>query len=530
MGKFLKWKSALSAAIALLAPLVLITQSSQASVFEDLIMPGPVIEGHAKYEKKCSECHSPFKKGSQKKLCLDCHKKVRADVYRDEGFHGISKTVKDTECRHCHTEHKGRDADIVRFDSEVFDHDNTDFLLKDGHAKIRCAACHEKKDKYREAKPKCIDCHKDDDTHQGRLGKNCKDCHSEKTWSKARYDHDETDFPLKGEHKKTGCTNCHPNERYEATPKDCYSCHLLNDVHRGRYGKKCEECHNEKDWEEQDFDHDETDYPLKFKHKKVACNACHTKPVYENGKKGKKLGDKCYTCHKNDDVHKERYGKKCEECHTEREWQKDIFDHDETDYPLEYEHKDVKCDACHRGPVYTKKKLGSKCYTCHKNDDVHNEKQGKTCRRCHNVRGWTKKVFFDHDLSEFPLVGLHATASCEACHLTPAYKDTKRECNACHKPDDEHESKLGPECGACHNPNGWRLWLFDHDKDTEFELDGKHKDVECLSCHTKPMKKKLRTPKSCSGCHYEEDIHRGGFGLNCKRCHVTKSFKEIDIK
>ena len=99
--------------------------------------------------------------------------------------------------------------------------------------------------------------------------------------------------------------------------------------------------------------------------------------------------------------------------------QKQIFDHDETDYPLEYKHKDVKCDACHRGPVYTKKKLGSKCYTCHKNDDVHKEEQGKTCKRCHNVQGWTKEVFFDHDLSEFPLNGLHATASCEACHLTP---------------------------------------------------------------------------------------------------------------
>ena len=341
MCKSYKFIFLLPAAFAFLTPFLLIFENSEASVFEDLIMPGEVIEGHAKYEKKCSECHSAFKKGTQKKLCLDCHKKVRADVYRDEGFHGLSETVKGVECRHCHTEHKGRDADIVRFDREVFDHKYTDFNLKDSHVKIRCSACHEEKDKFREAKSKCIECHEDDDTHQGRLGKDCKDCHSQKVWSKARYDHDETDFPLKDAHKKTGCTNCHPNERYEATPKDCYSCHLLNDIHRGRYGKKCEDCHTEKDWEDQSFDHDETDYPLKFKHKKVDCNACHTKPLY--GKK--KLGDKCYTCHKNDDDHKGRYGKKCRECHTERDWNKDIFDHDETDYPLEYKHKDVKCDC-----------------------------------------------------------------------------------------------------------------------------------------------------------------------------------------
>ena len=82
--------------------------------------------------------------------------------------------------------------------------------------------------------PKCIDCHEEDDTHQGRLGKKCKDCHSEKTLVARRVTTTtRRTFRLKDAHKKTGCTNCHPNERYEATPKDCYSCHLLNDVHRG---------------------------------------------------------------------------------------------------------------------------------------------------------------------------------------------------------------------------------------------------------------------------------------------------------
>ena len=87
-------------------------------------------------------------------------------------------------------------------DSDLFEHDLTDYPLKGGHAKTKCAKCHKKKDKYRDAPSGCIKCHKNDDVHEDRLGNKCADCHSESSWRKPRFDHDKTKFKLKGEHKR----------------------------------------------------------------------------------------------------------------------------------------------------------------------------------------------------------------------------------------------------------------------------------------------------------------------------------------
>ena len=78
---------------------------------------------------------APLRRVLRKSSVSIATKRYGPTSYRDEGLHGISKAIKGVECKHCHTEHKGRDADIVRFDKEVFDHKDTDFNLKDGHAK-----------------------------------------------------------------------------------------------------------------------------------------------------------------------------------------------------------------------------------------------------------------------------------------------------------------------------------------------------------------------------------------------------------
>ncbi|MFQ5329291.1 MAG: cytochrome c3 family protein [Thermodesulfobacteriota bacterium] len=509
------------------------TAIAEAASIERMVMPGDVISGHAKYENKCSNCHKPFSKTTQTQLCLECHKKVAVDVKKRRGYHGISWEVKDTKCRQCHTEHKGRDADVVRLDKEIFEHRDTDFPLKGGHGKITCAKCHEEKKKYREAPLTCFECHEEDDVHRKKLGKKCGDCHSARSWSKSRYDHDKTKFPLKGKHRKVACNSCHPDNRYEKTPKDCYACHKLNDVHKGEYGKKCKECHIPKKWEAVKYDHDDTDFPLKGRHNKVECNQCHTGDDYRSDSHKRKRGEKkskrsCYKCHKDDDEHRGRYGKKCGDCHTPREWKRSTFNHDKTDFPLKGKHRKVTCGACHSGAVY-KEELTSKCYDCHKLDDLHKGKEGRKCDQCHNVKGWREKLFFDHDLTKFPLIGLHTVASCESCHVGKKYGETKSGCNDCHREDDEHKRKLGPKCNECHNPNGWALWRFNHDKATKFELDGEHKGLECLSCHKRPVRNKVRAARHCSACHKEDDIHSGGFGIHCERCHITSSFENVTI-
>lgn len=507
---------------------------------ERLIMPGPVIEGHVKYENDCKSCHEPFKKSSQRRLCLDCHKKVAEDVSKKIGYHGLSKGVGETECNHCHTEHKGREANVVLLGKEVFDHRSTDFPLKGGHVKVTCAACHEPKKKHREAPSKCIDCHKKHDLHGGRLGEACADCHEEKSWRTTRYDHNKTKFPLKGKHEKVACNSCHPSERWKKTPMDCFSCHRLNDAHGARYGKKCETCHTPgpsttasvsrpgskkptSNWNDSIYNHDKTEFPLKGKHQKVACDPCHPGILAQE-----KLDTACFPCHKNDDQHKGRYGKKCQSCHTPKEWKHSIYDHDKTKFPLKDKHRKVACDACHRGPS-EEKKLPMDCHNCHQADDVHKGQEGKQCERCHNQRGWRVEVFFDHDLTRFPLIGLHAVTPCEECHLEATYKQTPSDCLSCHKPHDDHKGSLGPKCAPCHNPNGWDLWTFDHDSGTDFKLEGAHQGLQCRACHMKPVKAKIRQSMACSSCHQKDDVHRGTFGQPCQRCHTTKSFKEVEI-
>ena len=499
--------------------------TATAASLETLMMPGEVIQGHAKYENDCKNCHVRFSKTNQNELCLKCHKKIAGDVNAKEGFHGHIKDIGNTECKSCHTEHKGRKADIVLLDKETFDHDATDYPLKGAHTHVKCGSCHKPKARYREAPAKCYDCHKSDDPHRESLGKDCAKCHNEQTWKKVKFDHDKTDFPLKGKHKETTCEGCHPNERYKDIPVDCISCHRINDVHDGRYGEKCKNCHTAEKWKDIIFSHNkDTKYRLEGKHIKVTCDSCHRGKLY-----GVKLGSACFTCHKNDDYHKGRYGQKCQTCHSFKNWTKAVFDHDKkTDYPLRGKHKKVECQECHKGNAF-KEKLATECYACHRLDDKHRGQEGKRCERCHNEDGWGHKVVFDHDLTHFPLIGQHAITACEECHLSASFKGAPIECVSCHKSEDTHKQRLGDDCGTCHNPNGWKLWRFDHNNQTDYKLDGKHEGLDCHACHKSPAPKRVRLSTACSSCHQDDDAHGGRFGQRCERCHMTKSFKEIAL-
>ena len=366
------------------------SSNGHVGVIESMIMPGKLIKGHAKYAKKCASCHAYFSKTTQNKLCLDCHKKISEDLENKKGFHGLSKRVKNTECKHCHTDHIGSDADIVRLDKELFNHINTDFPLEKNHIKVQCDACHDNKTKYRDTKSKCIDCHKKNDPHYGHLGEKCSDCHKDTTWETNSYDHNKTKFPLKGKHQKLVCSSCHPSQRWKKTPVKCVACHKINEVHDNRFGDTCDNCHIPEDWKRSTHDHNKTKFPLKGKHAKVSCDKCHNRQIGE-------------------------------------------------------------------------KKLRMDCFACHQFGDAHRGKQDNECDRCHNQESWSTDVFFDHDLTNFPLIGQHAIVTCEECHLSNVYKGTKKDCVSCHKPHDKHEQTLGPKCASCHNPNSWKLWHFDHD-------------------------------------------------------------------
>ncbi|MEJ2142870.1 MAG: cytochrome C [Gammaproteobacteria bacterium] len=360
----------------------------------------------------------------------------------------------------------------------------------------------------------------------GKYYNKCHSCHTEDNWLQNKFKHNKTRFPLRGKHQETECVSCHAGDQYIKTPRDCYSCHKPNDVHQGRNGKQCQKCHSPYKWKKVSFDHDKkTKFPLRGKHDRISCQACHKQSPQKV-----KLKTSCISCHANDDRHKGRYGIKCQSCHNSTSWSKHFFNHDKkTKFKLRGKHREAQCADCHKGNLY-KTKLKQDCYSCHQIDDKHKQQQGKQCQRCHNENSWRGKVRFDHDVTHFPLIGLHALVPCEECHLTSTYKNTKSDCNSCHSADDTHNQQLGTQCEDCHTPNGWGIWEFDHNKQSEFKINGAHKGLHCHSCHRSEVKRIAHNPRACSACHRNDDPHNGQFGSDCERCHTTKSFHDIKFR
>jgi hypothetical protein len=423
-------------------------------LFEKLVMPGPLIGGHAQLEKDCGSCHEPFTRPSQTRLCLACHKAVAADRQTARGFHGRDHEASKADCRVCHTDHKGRAFDIVQLNRETFNHTFTNFALTGSHKRVGCDACHAKGKKYRETAGRCFDCHKSNDPHKGRLGTTCEGCHGEETWRQVKpYDHSKTRFPLVGAHRDIPCAKCHVGERYKDLPRTCIACHSLQDKHAGRYGDRCETCHSSTKWSAISFNHDKA-----------------------------------------------------------------------TRFPLRGGHATITCERCHTGDLY-RDKLSMACVACHRKDDAHHGQLGSNCGQCHKETGWRQKVAFDHDLTRFPLIGLHAVVPCEGCHRTQSFKDASPACASCHQ-DTHHVGRLGPNCATCHNPNGWVRWQFDHERQTRYPLTGAHHDLQCHACHSTTNVAKVTAPTGCYDCHSRDDAHDGTFGRACEKCHNTFSFKQ----
>jgi hypothetical protein len=525
--------------MAALSMSALLPGAASAVDLEKLVMPGPVIAGHADVEGDCGRCHRPFDTDAQSGLCQDCHEEVAKDVASAAGLHGKLLGQSKQRCQSCHSDHLGRDADITGLVAETFDHAQTDFALEGGHRSTACAACHAKDDAHRDAPSDCGSCHGDADPHGGRLGEACGDCHGPVGWRDARFDHAKTDFPLENAHAKAQCGSCHPANRFEGVPQDCASCHGAQDIHRGRLGAECGECHSTENWKSGTFDHDrETDFPLAGAHAKAGCNDCHaggagtTRTAAKAGKRGKadeKLDDRCVACHANEDDHDGSFGASCETCHTPRDWKPSGFDHGrDAQFALAGQHAKVDCTSCHRG-VLGKESLASDCGVCHADRDVHAGQLGKRCDSCHGSVAWTRDLQFEHEVTDFPLLGMHAVAGCEDCHESARFHDASQDCSDCHASDDVHKGRLGANCSTCHNPNGWALWRFDHDRQTDFTLRGQHAGLDCHACHTGAGGDRLSISSRCESCHSLEDPHRGAFGARCETCHNARAWDAVRV-
>ena len=138
----------LAIGLVTLMAMTLTALTSQASSLEKLLMPGELSGAHAKFETECGSCHDRADKTRQREQCLGCHdhSDIAADIGRGDGFHG--RAARKAQCNACHSEHKGRQGDIVHFDAEGFDHRKTDFPLTGAHSAAACAGCHKEGRKF----------------------------------------------------------------------------------------------------------------------------------------------------------------------------------------------------------------------------------------------------------------------------------------------------------------------------------------------------------------------------------------------
>ena len=502
-------------------------RTSWAANPETLLMPGKVTQAHIKQEETCSNCHDRSNVHTQTSLCIDCHKDIAEDLQVHQRYHGRMTNAGVGECKACHTEHKGRGADIVQLSRAQFDHRLTDFALEGAHAALDCESCHKKDQAWRKAPVACVGCHKKDDVHHEQFTQSCGECHSSLTWTGGKFDHDKTDFKLTGTHLTVTCDACHVGGHYKQTPKTCVGCHKTDDEHRGSRGDDCGKCHVTKEWKTAKFDHlKETNYALLGVHDEINCVACHRSGNYKD-----KIPKDCNGCHQADDAHAARFGKKCEDCHDNDHWQVKDYDHTgKHKFPLVGAHAKIDCYACHTATIATQK-LAKDCAGCHRSEDPHGGKLKEGCETCHGQQTWRSEIVFDHDLTDFPLLGLHRVVSCAQCHATLAFNKAPLTCNDCHTHDDVHKGGLGKKCETCHSPNGWPLWTFDHTKDTpdHFALLGAHAKLQCADCHHEPPGS-VKTSPLCGSCHRKDDRHLGEYGESCDRCHTVYSWKGARIQ
>ncbi len=395
----------------------------------------------------------------------------------------FSRDTQEALCRNCHE----------RIEEDVKTRSGYHGRLADTAGSLRCALCHAE--------------------HNGRSADIMK-------LDRDTFEHTRTDFPLKGAHILVSCSSCHlEDHKRRDAGSDCVDCHRVDDHHGSHLGNQCADCHDEIAWEAAQFDHSTTEFALVGAHRNTACSSCHKTNRYNEAPRT------CLACHRQDDVHQARHGEDCRKCHNAQSWSNTSFDHaEDTGFALAGRHAALRCNHCHT-EIGKKNELSTACVDCHRAGDVHQKSLGVDCAKCHTAEGWLAEVRFDHELTRFPLVGLHGSVACEQCHLTQKFADAPLACIECHAADDAHEGVMGPACADCHNPNEWDAWIFEHEPRTGYRLDGAHEGLQCKACHTRDPVSRVIQPNTCNACHSQDDVHAGRFGIRCTRCHTTESFK-----
>src|SRR3989475_2733925 len=405
----------------------------------------------------------------------------------------------------------------------------------------------------------------------GPLAIPCENCHTAAGWRPIRavpeFDHNKTNYPLRGMHEKVQCTQCHVKPIFTDVGKNCQDCHA--DIHQRKMGTDCAQCHTVLGWNnavQQVKDH-QNRFPLFGAHAAVQCEDCH-KGAAVGQFQG--LSTACASCHLKDfqkttnpNHVSAKFASTCDSCHTFDSWLGAKFDHSTTGFLLTNGHANVACAACHINNNYNLTTAPTDCGNsgCHlttwqqTNNPVHSS-AGATfavanCAGCHNTISWTTATF-DHSTTGFLLTNGHANVPCASCHVNNNYTltITPTDCgnSGCHLTKWQQtttpvHSTSGPafaatNCATCHTTQGWDSASFDHST-TGFALTGTHASpspTPCASCHV--SNNYTLNSADCMGCHQAAWNTTPSFGASvpdhikagfpstaaaCAQCHPMTS-------
>jgi len=392
--------------------------------------------------------------------CMGCHQHTNVH----------DKKYKNSDCTTggCHSAAGKIEVDYKKL-TERYHGPKSDFPLVKGHKGVPCADCHTGRsgkkglttfDKIPANCNASGKCH-EDSLHKGTLGQECTYCHTSGVWDALKFDHNKpfpkdakgevSQFPLKGEHLKNDCEDCHPQRKFAETPATCSAegCHAADDAHKGRLGDKCERCHVETG--DMLFNHNTMSaFHLDGKHLEVRCADCHPSITF------KPRPTNCFGCHPEPAVHKGQYGTECEQCHTTRTFTDVKPLHDVGDFSLRGMHDSLACERCHKDnrPLAGS---GNLCINCHRQDDIHSNSLSPRCGECHTQWSFTP-ARFDHARVGCNLTGLHRTFACFDCHKSGNFVGLSAQCVSCHR-DDARQKDAAHQayttCANCHNPSSW---------------------------------------------------------------------------
>lgn len=139
---------------------------------------------------------------------------------------------------------------------------------------------------------------------------------------------------------------------------------------------------------------------------------------------------------------------------------------------------------------------------------------------------------FNHMTTGYPLLGGHATAACESCHVGGVFKGTPKACDGCHAvgrrvlatPKSNTHIVTDAPCESCHfNTSTWLGARYSH----AAVIPGR-----CTDCHNGRITKgkhaaHIATTNNCDSCHRTSTFipaswnHTGAqyTGQNCATCH-----------